>query len=212
MVLFLSVQETKISGKTAKSGSGSKKCVCYVWNLENRYWWAYLRTGKRRRHGEWTCGHSGRRRGWDELRGERLNIYITICKIASRKLPYNTRSSTQWSVTTRRSGMGWGKWGGGSRGRGHMLYLWLIHVAVWHCKAIILQLKIRKNSKNNWVCFPKLSELDWGSVPPEEVNLGEIICFLDLRTGNGKKKMTNRGQRAAAAEGRQCKLWVESMV
>jgi len=27
--------------------------------------------------------------------------------------------------------------------------------------------------------------------------------------GNRKKKMTNRGQRAAAAEGHQCKLWVD---
>ena len=94
-----------------------------------------------------------------------------------------------------------------------MLYLWLTHVAIWqkptqHCKAIILQLKIRENSKNNCVCFLKLSELDRGSGTPEEVNLGEIICFLDLRMGNRKKKMTNRGQKAVAAEGRQGKLWV----
>ena len=41
-----------------------KKSVCYVWNLEKWYWWTYLRTGKRLRHREWTCGHSGRRRGW----------------------------------------------------------------------------------------------------------------------------------------------------
>ena len=42
--------------------------------------------------------------------------------------------------------VGWGgRWEGGSRGRGYMVYLWLIHVEVWQkttkfCKAIILQL------------------------------------------------------------------------
>ena len=46
--------------------------------------------------------------------------------------------------------VGWdGRWEGGSRGRMHTLYLWLIHVDVWqkptqYCKAIIFQLKINK--------------------------------------------------------------------
>ena len=47
-----------------------------------------------------------------------------------------------------------GRWEGGSRRRGHMLYLWLIHVDVWqkptqYCKAIILQLGIH-HLKNNF--------------------------------------------------------------
>ena len=43
--------------------------------------------------------------------------------------------------------MGWGgRWERGSRGSGHNVYLWLIHVHVWQkltqfCKPIILQLK-----------------------------------------------------------------------
>ena len=38
---------------------------------------------QRRRHREQTCGHSGGRRGWDELREQHGNIHITICKIES---------------------------------------------------------------------------------------------------------------------------------
>ena len=46
----------------------------------------------------------------------------------------------------------WGRWEGGSRGRGHKVYLWLIHVDVWqklaqYYKAIILQLKINRQTK-----------------------------------------------------------------
>ena len=44
--------------------------------------------------------------------------------------------------------MGW-RWERGSRGRGYIYILLAIHVVVWkkptqHCKAIILQLKIKK--------------------------------------------------------------------
>ena len=38
----------------------------------------------RRRHREQTCGHSRGRRGWDELREQRGNIYITIYKLDSQ--------------------------------------------------------------------------------------------------------------------------------
>ena len=34
----------------------------------------------RRRHREQTCGHSGGRTGWDELREEHGNMHVTICK------------------------------------------------------------------------------------------------------------------------------------
>ena len=49
--------------------------------------------------------------------------------------------------------VGWdGKWEGGSRGRRHTLYLWLIHADVWqkpaqYSKAIITQLKENKFEK-----------------------------------------------------------------
>ena len=37
------------------------------------------RQQQRHTHREQTCGHSGGRRGWGELRGEHRSIYITIC-------------------------------------------------------------------------------------------------------------------------------------
>ena len=38
----------------------------------------------RHRHREETFGHSGRSRGWDDLREQYCNIYINICKIDSQ--------------------------------------------------------------------------------------------------------------------------------
>ena len=38
----------------------------------------------RHRHGEQMCGHSGRMRGWDELREQDGSICITMCKIDSQ--------------------------------------------------------------------------------------------------------------------------------
>ena len=39
---------------------------------------------RRCRHREQTCGHSGGRRGWDDLREQHGNTYTTICKAASQ--------------------------------------------------------------------------------------------------------------------------------
>ena len=48
-----------------------------------------------------TCGHGGERRGWDELREQHGNIYITICKTDSqRELLYDVGNSNLGSVTT----------------------------------------------------------------------------------------------------------------
>ena len=38
----------------------------------------------RHRYREQACGHSEGRKGWDELREQNRNIYITICKIDSQ--------------------------------------------------------------------------------------------------------------------------------
>ena len=51
---------------------------------------------------------------------------------------------------------------GGSRGRAHKVYLWLIHVDVWqkptqYYKAIILQLKIKQTNKGNFRGLPRQS-------------------------------------------------------
>ena len=39
---------------------------------------------RRHRHKEWTCRHRERRRGWDDLRGEHRNIYITTWETDSQ--------------------------------------------------------------------------------------------------------------------------------
>ena len=39
---------------------------------------------RRCRHEEQTFGHSEGRRGWDEWREQRGNVYITICKVDSQ--------------------------------------------------------------------------------------------------------------------------------
>ena len=41
----------------------------------------YARQQKRHRWKEQTFGLCGRRRGWDDLREQHWNMYITICKI-----------------------------------------------------------------------------------------------------------------------------------
>ena len=84
------------------------------------------RAAKRHRHEEQTFGHSGRRRGWDDLRDEPRNIYITICKIVSGSLMYDTGTP---KVTT------WRDWVGKEvrvhfRREGSHVCLWPIHVDV----------------------------------------------------------------------------------
>ena len=73
-----------------------------------------------------------------------------IKQIIDGKLLIKAGSSTQYSATTQRDGMGWV--GGRPQGEGTYVYLWLTHVTLWqkqtqHCKAIILQLKIIKKKK-----------------------------------------------------------------
>ena len=82
-----------------------------------------------------------------------IEIYILpyVKLIASGKLLYNTGSSSQCSMTTYRSGMGWGVRRMFKR-EGTYAHLWLIHIVVrqkptQHCKAIILQLKVKKKRK-----------------------------------------------------------------
>ena len=93
------------------------------------------------------CGLSKGWVGWME--GEQGNRCPTMCtQRASGSLLDDSGNSHWGSVTTYRSGMGWGV--GGRLKRELYMYLWLIHVDVWpkskqYCKAIILWLKINKN-------------------------------------------------------------------
>ena len=56
----------------------------YIWNLEKWYWWIYLQGSSGDADREQTYGHSGGRRGGNELREEHWNIHITKCEIDSR--------------------------------------------------------------------------------------------------------------------------------
>ena len=103
----------------------------------------YARQQKRHRCKEQTFRPHGRRRGWDDLREQHLNMYITMCEINDQcNLMHEARCSKPalWDNSE-----GW-NWEGGGRGiqagETHM-HPWLIHVDVWqkppqYCKKIIL--------------------------------------------------------------------------
>ena len=102
---------------------------------------------KRHRCKEQTFGLCGRRRGWDDLREQHWNMYITICEIDRQS------RSDAWDRALRASALGWSwgmRWGGkleGVSGWGTHVHPWLSHVNVWqkplqYCKVISLQLKL----------------------------------------------------------------------
>ena len=87
-------------------------------------------------------------------------------------------------------GVGWGGgWEGDSRGRGYLLYLWLIHIIVWqkptqHCKAIyppkkiikkILSLKKDKEHFPFYCVFPEQG----GFLTGPGFSLGETVCLQE---------------------------------
>ena len=90
--------------------------------------------------------HNGRRRGWDYLREQHWNTYITICKTDSQWKSDVWCRAPQASALWQPGGMGWGAcWEAGS-GEGAHISLWSIHADIWqrpsqYCKVIILQLK-----------------------------------------------------------------------
>ena len=99
---------------------------------------------RRHRHKEQTFGHSGGRRGWDDLREWLWNIHITICKIDSQwEFDVWCRESKAQALW-RPGGIGWGgKWERGSGGRGHVYTRgrFMLMYGKNHCNiAIILQL------------------------------------------------------------------------
>ena len=80
----------------------------------------YVRQQKRNRYKEQTFGLCERRRGWDDLREYRWNMYTTICEI-DRQSRFDA-----WDRVLRAGalewpwGMGWGGSGREGQGRGHM--------------------------------------------------------------------------------------------
>ena len=114
---------------------------------------------KRHRCKEQTFGLSGRRQGWDDLREQHWNMYITICKTVDQCKFGAWSRAPKTSVLGQPRGIGWREVGGGRRiGRTHV-YLWLLHVGVWqnhHNIVIILQSKqinCRKNNKNKHTIY-----------------------------------------------------------
>ena len=107
-----------------------------------------LCTGQRwrRRHREKNCGRSRGRRWLDELRGEHGKIYSTMCKTdkTSGNLLCDSGCSTQGPVTTPRGGMGWEV--GGDTCIPTADSCWWMAETTPHCKAALLQWKIRSHS------------------------------------------------------------------
>ena len=90
----------------------------------------YARQQKRHRYKEQTFGLCGRRRGWDDLREQHRNMYITSVKqITSPGWMHETGAQGWCTGMTQRDGMG-RRWEGGS-GWGPHIHPWLIHVSVW---------------------------------------------------------------------------------
>ena len=63
--------------------------------LMNLFAGHHWRGGKR----EQTCGYSGGRRGWDELREKHGNMYITMCKTDSQWIFFKRYGTDiQWNI------------------------------------------------------------------------------------------------------------------
>ena len=104
----------------------------------------YVRRQKRHRYKEQTFGLCGRRWGWDDLREQHWNMYITICEIDDQfKFDAWNRALKAGTV---RQPRGVGKEVEGGFGWGTHVHPWLVHVSVWqkppqYCKVSSLQLK-----------------------------------------------------------------------
>ena len=97
--------------------------------------------------------------------------------MASGNLLYDTRSSAWPSVTTYRSGMGWE---GSSRGRGHKYtYDWcmLMYGRNQYNIVIILQLKINKLKKEEWVLWRYTLRFKSKILISSSRMLEILICF-----------------------------------
>ena len=110
---------------TEWSKSGRERQILYVnacvWDLERWYWRSYMQGSSRDAHKEQIFGLSGRR-GWDDLREQHWNIYITICKIDSQSAfeVWGRARAPKAGALWQPGGMEWGgSWEGGSGGKGH---------------------------------------------------------------------------------------------
>ena len=118
---------------------------------------------KRHRYKEQSFGLCGRRRGWNDLREQHWNMYITICEIDDWSKFDAWNRALKASTLGQPRGMGWGGRLERISGQGTHVHPWLIHVNVWqkppqYCKVISLQLKKLINLENlilpfQYFCF-----------------------------------------------------------
>ena len=106
------------------------KCHHFIITIKNHVYMEFRKTilmiihaGHRRRHRckEETFGFSGRRRGWDDLREQHWNMYITTCK-TDEQCKFNawSRAPKVGSLGQPRGIVSGGKWEGGSGCGGHV--------------------------------------------------------------------------------------------
>ena len=99
----------------------------YIWNLERWYWGTYLQDSKEDadiEHRLLNTGGEGKGGiNWESS----TETYITICKIDSGNLLYDSGNSN--GALWQPRGVGWG--GREVQEGGTYVYLWLIHVDVW---------------------------------------------------------------------------------
>ena len=105
----------------------------------------YARQQKRHRYEEQTFGLCGRRQGWDDLREQHWNMYISICEIDDQSKFDAWSRALRAGALGQPRGMGWGgKWKG-VQDEGTHVHPWLVHVNVWqkppqYCKVTSLKL------------------------------------------------------------------------
>ena len=123
------------------------KCICMEFR---KMVTMTLRARQQKRHRckEQTFGLCGKRRGWDDLREQHWNMYITICEIDHQSKFDAWNRALKTGALGQPRGMGWGgrREEGGALGWGTHVHPWLIHVSVWqkppqYYKAVSLQIK-----------------------------------------------------------------------
>ena len=109
----------------------------------------YARQQKKHRCKEQTFGLCGRRQGWDDVKEQHWNMYITICKIDDQ-CKFNAWSRALTGALRQPRGMGWGeRWEGFQDGETHV---W--QKPTQYCKkkicypAIKINKLIKKKKKN----------------------------------------------------------------
>ena len=128
----------------------------------------YARQQKRPRCKEQTFGLWGRRQGWDDLREQHCNMYITTCEINGHSKFNAWNRALKAGALGQPRGMGWGRWEG-VQDVGTRVHPWLIHVDVWpkppqYCKARNKGTVLLKK-RENYI------------LPPKTRTVKEYICF-----------------------------------